>query len=189
MVWRGVLGRCHPWNTPKGDTGGCQGPCARCSPGLRLRHPRRRRLRSLRRMWRIQQPLPAPACTGKSGNPALLPNPSVSKAPRASALLLSLHGTARAWLLLQGKKTTEPSPCDPHQAQLQGQAAPPAQLLQGRGLTGGSKLLPRLKAGSRLQLGWAFGSCKFSVCLSHDGREGTETLPQCCWEAALVPRG
>lgn len=58
-------------------------------------------------MWRIQQPLPAPACTGKSGNPALLPNPSVSKAPRASARLLSLHGTARAWLLLQGKKNNQ----------------------------------------------------------------------------------
>lgn len=44
MVWRGILGQQHPWNSPKGDAGGSQGPCARCSPGLRLRHPRRRRL-------------------------------------------------------------------------------------------------------------------------------------------------
>lgn len=51
--------------------------------------------------------------------------------------------------------------------------------------------MPGLKAGARLQLGLAFGSWKFSVCLSHTptrahmGREGTETLGK----AALVARG
>lgn len=212
----GDSGQFHPWNTPKGDAGGSQGPCARRCPGLRRRHPRSRRLRSRSpgwlQMWKRQEShpaacesLPAPACTDKSGNRAQLPNPSVSNPPRAPALLLSLHGTARARLLLQGKKShrsqagTRPFPIDPHpdQPRLQGHAAPshpgtdhPSCCSEGL-LRGGSRLVPGLKAGARLQLDSAFGSWKFSVCRSHTltrahlGREGTETPGK----AALVARG
>lgn len=49
-------------------------------------------------------------------------------------------------------------------------------------LRGGSKPVPGPKTKSMLQLGSAFGSWKFSICLSHTptlahiGGEGTETL-------------
>lgn len=137
---------------------------------------------------------PGPAAKPIREQPPQSPSPAPLPARHS-------QGTAAS----PGKKShrsqagTRPFPTDPHpdQPRLQGHAAPshpgtdhPSCSSEGL-LRGGSRLVPGLKAGARLQLGLAFGSWKFSVCLSHTptrahlGREGTETLGK----AALVARG